>query len=135
MRVERRGPKGTVEAQTSNRAELRAVIAVLQFRIWSGEGFKKLVIATDSSYVVSGATEWVRGWMQNDWRTSGNAAVKNRDLWELLVEELEKAGQDGLHVAFWQIPREQNQIADGYAKAGALLEQQDEFTSCRGVMC
>jgi ribonuclease HI len=50
------GPSGESHPQTSNRAELRAVIAALQYRVWYGEGWKKLVIATDSEYVVKGAT-------------------------------------------------------------------------------
>jgi len=40
--------------QTSNRAELCAVLAALSLRIWIGEGFKKIVIACDSQYVVNG---------------------------------------------------------------------------------
>jgi len=60
FRLETQGPSGAVYPQTSNRAELRAVIAALQFRCWYGEGWTQLVIATDSEYVVSGATEWVQ---------------------------------------------------------------------------
>jgi ribonuclease HI len=67
--LEKEGPFGEPSLQTSNRAELRAVIAALRFRAWQGEGFKSLVIATDSEYVVEGATNWARGWLRNNWRT------------------------------------------------------------------
>lgn len=62
------GPSGLTSRQTSNRAELRAVIAALQYRVWyhrkygtkPGEGREKVIIATDSQYVVLGITEWIR---------------------------------------------------------------------------
>lgn len=76
-RLETRGPFGDEGAQTSNRAELRAVIAALCFRHWPGEGFKTMVFATDSAYVVDGATEWVKKWTKNGWKTSVGAPVKN----------------------------------------------------------
>ncbi|KAJ5190896.1 uncharacterized protein N7498_009881 [Penicillium cinerascens] len=64
--LEREGPTGELHPQTSNRAELRAVIAALRFRYWPGEGFDRLVIATDSEYVVEGITSWIRGWLRRD---------------------------------------------------------------------
>ncbi|KAI8669629.1 RNase H type-1 domain-containing protein [Fusarium keratoplasticum] len=94
------GPWGDYHEQTNNRAELRAVLAALRFRYWPGEGFTKLVIATDSEYVVKGATEWVSGWLWNGWRTSNRGAVKNRDLWEALLGEFERLGELGLKVEF-----------------------------------
>lgn len=80
FRLENEGPTGKQHPQTSNRAELRAVIAALRFRFWTGEGFNSLVIATDSEYVVEGATKWVRTWLQNGWKTRLGASVKNKDL-------------------------------------------------------
>lgn len=79
-RPENHGPSGEYHPQTNNRAELRAVIAALQFRACFGEGFTKLVIATDSEYVTKGATEWIRTWGRNGWTTSNGKPVQNRDL-------------------------------------------------------
>lgn len=42
-------------AQTNNRAELRAVLAAIGLRWWYGEGFKKIVIACHSEYVINGS--------------------------------------------------------------------------------
>lgn len=47
-RLELEGPFGDSHQQTSIRAELRAVIAALSSRVWRGEGFKTIVVATDS---------------------------------------------------------------------------------------
>ncbi|KXX75727.1 Ribonuclease H [Madurella mycetomatis] len=103
---------------TSNRAELRAAIAVLRLCDWRSEGFDTVVIATDSAYVVDGATGWVKGWVRNGWKTR-IGDVKNKDLWELLLGEVERWNGRGLRVAFWAIPRELNTYADGAAKEAA----------------
>ncbi|KAI1261763.1 ribonuclease H-like domain-containing protein [Xylariaceae sp. FL1019] len=97
-RLEQEGPFGDPGIQSSNRAELRAVIAALRFRHWPGESFSRMVIATDSEYVTSGATEWVKTWIKNGWRTSGKMAVKNQDLWELLLGEVERRHEEGLSI-------------------------------------
>lgn len=104
-RLEDQGPSRETHPQTSNRAELRAVIAALQFRAWFSEGWRRLVIATDSEYVTKGATEWVHPWVRNDWVTSKQSAVKNRDLWETLLGEVIRYARNGMQVCFWRIPR------------------------------
>lgn len=138
-RLETRGPfdDTTQQAQTSNRAELRAVIAALGFRYWPGEGFTSLVIATDSEYVVNGATSWVKGWVAKGWKISnGKQAVKNRDLWELLLAEFERWERQGLEVVFWRIGRELNTVADAAAKKAATeLKDEDIWMPISGVMC
>ncbi|KAF6817808.1 RNase H domain-containing protein [Colletotrichum sojae] len=68
FRLENRGPDDNHHRPTSNRAELRAVLAALKFCHWEGDGSKSVVIATDSTYVVKGATEWSRTWTENGWR-------------------------------------------------------------------
>ena len=81
LRLESRGPTGKTHPQTSNRAELRAAIAALECRDWINEGSIRVTIATDSSYVGNGITDWIGTWMRNDWRTSDGKRVANRDLW------------------------------------------------------
>lgn len=129
--LEIEGPTGAIYQPTSNRAELRAVIAALQFRAWAGEGWNELVIATDSEYVVAGATQWVRGWVRNGWVTNKNTAVKNRDLWELLLQRIQDVG---LRVLFWRIPREWNGLADHGAKAAAAKVPDTKFGPIYGVL-
>lgn len=136
-RLEKQGPvDNSIREQTSNCAELRAIIAVLRFRHWPGEGFKTLVIATDSSYAVDGATKWCKMWLKNGWKTSqpGTSDVKNRDLWEALLGEAERAQDKGLTVSLWQIPRELNTVADGAAKSAAREDDgPDDWTEMMGI--
>lgn len=133
FRLENKGPTGELHLQTSNRAELRAVIAVLRFTHWKGEGFKTLVIATDSEYVVEGATNWIRGWIRRNWRTSSGAPVKNKDLWQILLGEAERWSDSGMAIKLWRIPRDQNTVADLAAKEAAAKEGLEQFLDVRGL--
>ncbi|OCK78850.1 ribonuclease H-like protein [Lepidopterella palustris CBS 459.81] len=135
FRLESGGPNGEIVPQTSNRAELRAIIAVLQFRLWHNEGFQRLVIATDSSYAVEGSTNWIRKWQQNGWQTSNRRPVKNRDLWEVIIKELGKCSRAGLEVQLWLIPRSLNSVADRLAKEGAALADVERWANRSGVVC
>ena len=93
MRLETMGPTGETYTQTSNRAELRAVIAALQFLDWSADcnrSWRSLVFATDSEYVAVNATERIARWEAAGWKLAsykGRApeSVKNQDLWKLLL--------------------------------------------------
>ena len=133
-RLEDYGPSDEAHPETNNRAELRAVIAALQFREWFGEGWSRLVIATDSEYVVRGATEWVRIWTSNDWMTSNGTAVRNRDLWEELLREAIRYHRSGMEIQFWRIPRSWNQEADRAARVGAAQERCQRFARVMGLL-
>lgn len=145
FRLENTGPTDEPHPQTSNRAELRAVIAALQYHYWQGDclgSWTRLVIATDSEYVVLGATERIRGWITRGWRTSAGKPVKNQDLWKKLIHQIQKLDEPsrciypphGTSVSFWRIPREWNQDADVEAKKGAELEDVQRYTKILGLM-
>ncbi|RSL51059.1 hypothetical protein CEP54_011599 [Fusarium duplospermum] len=121
-RLENKGPFGDDSVATSNRAELRAAIAALRVCDWKKEDFDSIVIATDSSYVVEGATSWAKGWVRKGWKTRVGDDVKNKDLWDLLLGEVERWEQQGLSVELWKIPRENNTDADTAAKHAARYE-------------
>jgi len=106
--------------QTSNRAELRAVLASLTLRFWAGEGYSRIVLACDSEYVVKGISEWILKWRKNGWKTTTGGSVANQDLWKKLEGKLREMEKRGMLVQFWKIPREWNE-ADEYAKAGAVI--------------
>jgi ribonuclease HI len=126
-RLEGKGPFGDDAVATSNRAELRAVIGALRMYDWRSEGFDSIVVATDSSYVVEGATAWAKTWLSNGWVTQSGNAVMKRDLWELLLGEVERWSSRGLRVMLWRIPRELNVNADLAAKCGARCAPQPAF--------
>ena len=65
---------------TNNRQELLGPIMALESLPWRCS----VILATDSQYVVQGATKWIAGWKRRGWKTQAGEAVKNRDLWERL---------------------------------------------------
>lgn len=106
------------EDATSNRAELKAVISALEHEHWE-EIFGRVVIATDSEYIVKGCTEWCRNWARRGWRTANLEPVKNQDLWENLIWWVDQLSNRDCEVVFWKIPREWNSKADAAAKRAA----------------
>jgi len=125
--LESTGPFGDHSRTTSNRAELRATIAALRMCDWRGEGYNSIIVATDSAYVVDGATGWAKSWIRKNWKTRTGDDVKNKDLWELLLGEVERWREHGLDVALWRIPRELNALADTAAKQAAQREAVTKF--------
>lgn len=73
---------GGEPVSTNNRAELQAAITGLK----ALKRPCKVKVVSDSKYVVQGMTEWVHGWSRRGWKTASGDPVKNRELWEALVE-------------------------------------------------
>ena len=72
---------GGEKLTTNNRMELTAAIKGL-------EALKRpcrVVLSTDSRYVMDGLTKWLAGWQRNGWKTAAKQPVKNADLWQELV--------------------------------------------------
>jgi ribonuclease HI len=67
---------------TNNRMEMTAVIEALA----TLKRPTRVVLHTDSTYVMKGMTEWIRGWKAKGWRTASKEPVKNVDLWKRLDE-------------------------------------------------
>lgn len=73
---------GGAAETTNNRMELTAAIEALR----QLKRPCKVVITTDSQYLVKGMTEWIHGWLRKGWQNSKREPVVNRDLWEALLE-------------------------------------------------
>ena len=66
---------------TNNIMELTAVIESLKVLKFSCE----VDLYSDSSYVINGFKQgWIYNWMKNNWKTSNNQPVKNKEIWEEL---------------------------------------------------
>jgi ribonuclease HI len=73
---------GGERSTTNNRMELSAVIQALRALKTSAN----VTIHTDSRYVMDGATQWLKRWKANGWKTADKKPVKNDDLWRALEE-------------------------------------------------
>jgi len=71
---------------TNNRMELTAAIEALN----ALKGSRKVVLHTDSRYVMHGITEWLDNWKKRGWKTAAKKPVKNQDLWMALDEAIER---------------------------------------------
>lgn len=79
---------GREENTTNNRMELTAAIEALEFL--SSYKLKtndyKIIIYTDSSYLINGITKWIYSWEKRNWITKNKEPVLNKDLWEQILE-------------------------------------------------
>ncbi len=67
---------------TNNRMELTAAIRALA----ALKGRQRVVLHTDSKYLMDGVRAWLPGWKRRGWKTAAGKPVKNQDLWEALDE-------------------------------------------------
>ena len=65
---------------TNNRMELMATIMALEALTRPCQ----VELHTDSTYVMKGISEWIRGWKARGWKTADKKPVKNDDLWKRL---------------------------------------------------
>lgn len=72
---------GGAKDTTNNRMEMTAAIEALR----QLKRPCRVLITTDSQYLVKGMTEWIAGWQRKGWRNSKKEPVLNKDLWELLL--------------------------------------------------
>lgn len=78
---------------TNNRMELMACIKGIE-ALPSGK--KKVVLFSDSKYVVNGITKgWAKSWRKRGWIKSDGKPAVNPDLWEMLLDLTE-----GLDITF-----------------------------------
>ena len=73
---------GSEKNTTNNKMELMAPINALK----KINKDNKIEIYTDSKYVKLGITKWIHKWIKNNWQTSKNENVKNKELWVELYE-------------------------------------------------
>lgn len=69
---------------TNNRMELTAAIEALN----ALKRPCKVILHTDSKYLMHGITEWLANWKRRGWKTAARKPVKNQDLWIALDEAI-----------------------------------------------
>ena len=71
-------------ATTNNRMALGSAVAAL--RLLAGKGARlRVLIVSDSEYLVKGMNEWAPGWEARGWKRKGGP-IENLHLWQALVE-------------------------------------------------
>jgi len=84
---------------TNNQMELTGAIEALRYVSHHSQFLgEKIILFTDSSYVINGMKKWVHGWQKNGWQTSQKKDVENKKLWEELLKLSLKQDIEWLYV-------------------------------------
>ena len=73
---------GCERQTTNNRMEMMAVIEALRLL----KRPCKIIVTTDSQYVMKGMTLWIHGWIKKNWKNAQKKPVLNKDLWEVMLK-------------------------------------------------
>lgn len=107
---------------TNNRMALAGAIAALQLLARKGRRLRVLMVS-DSEYLVKGMREWVPQWRQRNWRRKGGA-IENLPLWRALVASAEQ------HEVQWTWVRgHQGHVKNEYANDLAMAAAESQRTS------
>lgn len=90
---------GAEPETTNNRMELTAAIEGL--RALKSDRRLRVLLVSDSEYVIRGLTEWIDGWIARGWQRGPKnrpEPVKNVDLWQSLHELVSRHDMTYQHV-------------------------------------
>ena len=104
---------GGAPETTNNRMELTAAIEALN----TLERPCRVILHTDSRYVMDGINDWLPNWKKRGWKTTARKPVKNQDLWQALDDAV------GRHDIDWRWVKGHtgnagNEMADELANRG-----------------
>ncbi|KAI9828829.1 MAG: hypothetical protein M1819_006536 [Sarea resinae] len=80
-----------------------------------GGRLRKVVIRSDSQYLVRAMTEWIFHWETNGYWSSNGRPVVNASLFRQLDRQIMDLNQLDVEVNFWHVPRARNEQADRLA--------------------
>ncbi len=107
---------------TNNRMALAGGIAALQLLAGKGRRLRVLMVS-DSEYLVKGMREWVPAWKARNWTRKGGP-IENLPLWQQLVASAER------HEVQWTWVRgHQGHAKNEYANDLAVMAATDQRTS------
>ncbi|PSR73014.1 hypothetical protein PHLCEN_2v11118 [Hermanssonia centrifuga] len=113
--------------QTNNRAELIAIVRVLEN---APKDHIPLEIRTDSQYSIKCLGEWLPKWQRNGFKSSSGGEVKNAVLIRYIAALLNERGRLGQKVVFQHVYGHRGEVgnegADYQANLGCLLPESEE---------
>lgn len=120
---------GCAKITTNNAMELTAIYRALKYvydysKMWRNP-IKSVVIRSDSAYCLNSINRnWYIVWKANEWRTKENKNIKNRDLWILVDDYINKLKDQKTNIFFEKIKGhsgiELNELVDRLAKDAIL---------------
>ncbi len=125
----RKEVSGGYQHTTNNRMEMMACIKALELLKEPCD----VTIYSDSKYLVDSITKgWARRWQANNWKRNKKDKAENIDLWEVLLEQLDK------HQVVFQWVKghsghPENERCDEMVKEAAAQENLPEDTGYQGL--
>jgi ribonuclease HI len=121
-RIQRRDVYISSPATTNNRMALASAVAALQLLAKKGARLKVLIVS-DSQYLVKGIREWVPGWAARGWRRK-EGPIENLELWKALL------ASSRLHDVQWTWVRgHKGHAKNEYANDLAVRAAKEQTTS------
>jgi ribonuclease HI len=78
---------GGARQTTNNRMELSAALEALK----ALDAPHRVKLHSDSAYLTRAFNQgWLKNWQKNGWKTSSKKPVKNKDLWQGLLEQADR---------------------------------------------
>jgi len=112
------------DMQTNNVAEIQAAVVAIRQAVTAGRD--KLIIHTDSEYLINCVTKWMQGWKKRGWKTASGQVAKNKEDLEKLDKLL--LANKGLAIRWNHVRGHSNipgnEAADRLAVAGAARGQE-----------
>ena len=103
---------------TNNIMEMTAVIKAAEWLTLYHYNKDQVVFHLDSAYIINCYEQkWYYKWLQNEWKTSKDEPVKNKELWEKLIVIFEQPNFHFVKVK-GHSGEEGNELADKLANEG-----------------
>lgn len=87
---------------------------------------ERVIVWSDSEYLVKGISEWMAGWIRRGWRTGSGSSVKNQAHWRRLLTAQARHGDVKFNWVRGHAGHVDNERADELAGAARRLAQDDE---------
>ena len=111
---------------TNNRMALSSAIAALQLLAGKGKRLRVLLVS-DSEYLIKGMREWVPGWIARGWKRKGGE-IENLELWRVLVDSARKH-----EVQYTWVRGHKGHAKNEYANDLAVSAATEQITSAGAV--
>ena len=109
---------GGSKQTTNNIMELTAVVKAAKWLVLFHNTKEKVIFHLDSAYIINCYEQkWYTKWIQNNWMTTKNEPVKNKELWEKLIVIFEQPNFHFIKVK-GHSGEKGNEIADKLANEG-----------------
>lgn len=125
--------QGHEQLTTNNRMELMAVIQAYSKVLSKAQNEDtEFELYSDSAYVVNSINNgWIDKWQRNNWKTTKNDDVKNRDLWEKLACMRNRARSLGVYIKIIKIKGHAgntfNELVDKLAKEESMKAKEQHL--------